>query len=117
MFINQNSLANLMAKKFNIDKSELYDVHQTNKRNKGSVAVKLAVGETQIVNDIKKFLVRNGVKLDSFAASSGTERSKNVMLIKNLPNETSESDLREFMKKNGIDVDSKSSGIKRLVAI
>ena len=105
-----------MTKKYNIDKSELYDVHQTGKRNKASVAVKLAVGETQIVNDIKKFLVRNGVKLDAFSGdSSSSERSKTVILIKNLPNETSESDLREFMKKNGIDVESKSSGVKRFV--
>lgn len=105
-------MANLISKKYNIDKSELYDVHQTGgKRNQGSVAVKLAVGETQIVNDIRKFLVRHGVKLDSF--NDVSERSKTVMLIKNLPNETSESDLKEFMKKNGLDVDNKSSGVKR----
>lgn len=103
-----------MSKRFNIDKSEIYDVHQTGGRNKGSVAVKLAVGETQIVNEIRKFLVRNGVKLDAFSSST-SERSKNVILIKNLPNETNEADLKEFMKKNGIEVDSKSSGIKRFV--
>lgn len=118
MFINQNALANLIAKKYNIDKSELYDVHQLSggKRNKGSVAVKLAIGETQIVNDIKKFLVRHGIKLDSFgkaSASSSSERSKNVILIKNLPSETTENDLKEFLKKNGVDADSASSGVKR----
>jgi RNA recognition motif-containing protein len=95
LFINQNSVANLMASRYNVDKSELFDVHST-KNN--SIAVKLAVGETQIVNDIRSFLIRNGVKLDAFN-STNTERSKTVILIKNLPNNTTESDLREAMIK------------------
>ena len=84
-----------MASRYNVDKSELFDVHST-KNN--SIAVKLAVGETQIVNDIRSFLIRNGVKLDAFN-STNTERSKTVILIKNLPNNTTESDLREAMIK------------------
>ena len=70
-----------MASRYNIDKSEIFDVHGTGKK-KSNIAVKLAVGETQIVNDMRKFLVRNGVKLDSF---NNTERSKTVVLIKNFP--------------------------------
>lgn len=108
LFINQNSVANLMATKYNVDKSQIFDVHNTGKKS-GSVAVKLAVGETQIVNDIRKFLVRNGVKLDAFNSSS-TERSKTVLLVKNLPNNTTEADLREFLIKNKVD-----GGIKRFV--
>ena len=89
-----------MASRYNVDKSELFDVHKAGKKG-GSVAVKLAVGETQIVNDMKKFLVRNGVKLDAFnnTEEATTERSKTTVLIKNLPNNTSEKDLREFFDK------------------
>lgn len=108
LFINQNSVANLMSSKYKIDKSEIYDVHSTGRKNT-SVAVKLAVGETQIVNDIKKFLIRNGVKLDAFNTTS-TERSKTVILIKNLPNDTTESELRQYLTKNGVE-----DGIKRFV--
>jgi multiple RNA-binding domain-containing protein 1 len=108
LFINQNSVANLMSSKYKIEKSEIYDVHSTGRKNT-SVAVKLAVGETQIVNDIKKFLIRNGVKLDAFNTTS-TERSKTVILIKNLPNDTTESELRQYLTKNGVE-----DGIKRFV--
>lgn len=100
LFVNQDAVANLMASRYNVDKSELFDVHTTGKKS-SSVAVKLAVGETQIVNDMRKFLVRNGVKLDAFS-STGTERSKTVILIKNLPSNTKEDELREFFKKNNV---------------
>lgn len=97
LFINQDSVANLMASRYDVDKSQLYDAHTVSKKA-GSIAVKLAVGETQIVNDMRKFLIRNGVKLDAFN-NNNTERSKNVILIKNLPNNTSEKDLREMFTK------------------
>ena len=108
LFINQDAVANLMASRYNIDKSDIFDVHGTGKK-KNNVAVKLAVGETQIVNDMRKFLVRNGVKLDSFQDS--TERSKTVVLIKNLPNKTNEGELREVFKKAKVSDES----IKRMV--
>ena len=89
-----------MASRYNIDKSEIFDVHGTGKK-KSNAAVKLAVGETQIVNDMRKFLIRNGVKLDSFQQqnNNNTERSKTVVLIKNLPNNTSENELRDMFTK------------------
>jgi multiple RNA-binding domain-containing protein 1 len=98
LFVSQDAVANLMATRYNIDKSDIFDVHGTGK-NKSNAAVKLAVGETQIVNDMRKFLVRNGVKLDSFQNSNSTERSKTVMLVKNLPGNTKESELKEMFAK------------------
>ena len=111
LFINADSVANLMAARYNVDKSQLFDVHtSTNKSKAGnSIAVKLAVGETQIVNDMRKFLIRNGVKLDAFNSNT-TERSKTAILIKNLPNNTTETELRELFKKQEI-----NENIKRLV--
>ena len=109
LFINQDSVANLMASRYNIDKSEIFDVHGTGKK-KSNVAVKLAVGETQIVNDMRKFLTRNGVKLDAFSGNN-TERSKTVVLVKNLPNNTKESELREMFGKAKVTEES----IKRFV--
>ena len=110
LFINSDSVANLMSARYNVDKSQIFDVHSSVNKNKSgnSIAVKLAVGETQIVNDMRKFLIRNGVKLDAFSGDS-TQRSKNVILIKNLPNNTNEDEIRELLKKNGI------NDMKRLV--
>ena len=108
LFISQDAVANLMATKYNVDKSQLFDVHNTSKKS-ASIAVKLAVGETQIVNDIKKFLVVNGVKLDAFN-SGQTQRSKTVILIKNLPNNTSEKEVKDFLTKYSV-----SDNLKRFV--
>jgi multiple RNA-binding domain-containing protein 1 len=105
LFVNQDAVANIMAAKYNVEKSQIYDVYST-KKNGASAAVKIAVGETQIVNDIRKFLVRNGVKLDAF--ENGTaERSKTCILIKNLPCNTTENEVREFFEKNSVNGDIK----------
>lgn len=34
---------------------------------KGSVAVRVALGETQLVQEVRRFLIDNGVSLDSFS--------------------------------------------------
>ena len=111
-----------MAARYQVDKSELFeDVHShaSTKRPAASVAVKLAVGETQIVNEMRRFLVRNGVKLDSFGTTTeGTssttppsERSKTVILVKNLPKASSERELRDMFVKCGVS----EASIKRFV--
>lgn len=37
---------------------------------KGSVAVRVALGETQLVQEVRNFLINNGVSLDSFSQVS-----------------------------------------------
>lgn len=37
---------------------------------KGSVAVRVALGETQLVQEVRRFLIENGVSLDSFSQVS-----------------------------------------------
>ena len=110
LFINSDSVANLMSARYNVDKSQIFDAHSSASKNKAgnSIAVKLAVGETQIVNDMRKFLIRNGVKLDAFNSDT-TQRSKTIILIKNLPNNTNEEEVRDLLKKQGI------NDMKRLV--
>jgi multiple RNA-binding domain-containing protein 1 len=96
LFVNQDSLANLMSQKYNVDKSDIFDVQNSKK----SVAVRLAVGETQIVNDMRKFLIRNGVKLDAFSNADGP-RSKTTFIVKNLPINTVDAEIREIFEKHG----------------
>jgi multiple RNA-binding domain-containing protein 1 len=73
LFVNQDAVANLMAAKYDVDKSQLFDAHTVGKKA-GSIAVKLTVGETQIVNDMRNFLIRNGVKLDAFKGNCFLEK-------------------------------------------
>ncbi|MBZ3890162.1 putative RNA-binding protein 19 [Sciurus carolinensis] len=64
------------------------------KETKGSVAVCLAPGETQLVQEVQRFLLHNGVSLDSFSQATA-EQSKTVILTKNLPTGTLAAELRE----------------------
>ena len=87
-----------MAERYGLDKSSI--ANSTKKND--SLAVRLAVGETQIIHETRQFLIDNGVKLDSFSqALSTTKRSKKVILAKNLPIKTRDHDLRILFEKYG----------------
>ena len=97
LFINANTVADIMAKKFNIKKSELLADSNT----KDNIAVRMALGETQIVNEMRRFLLENGVHLKAFNETNG-ERSKNTILVKNLPANTKPQEIRELFEKYGL---------------
>ena len=87
-----------MAERYSLDKSSIANT----KKKEESLAVRLAVGETQIVHETRQFLIDNGVQLDAFSqALSTSRRSKTVILAKNLPIKTQESDLRIMFEKYG----------------
>ena len=65
-----------------------------------SAAVRLALGETQLVADTKAFLEEQGVILDAFSQAP-SKRSKTVLLIKNLPVKTPIEEIRDMFAKQG----------------
>ncbi|XP_067861809.1 probable RNA-binding protein 19 isoform X2 [Heptranchias perlo] len=95
LFIGTNAVADAIATKYNATKSQVLD-HE----GKGSVAVRMALGETQIVQETRQFLVDNGVSLDSFSQASG-QRSKTVILVKNIPAGTQVDELEKVFEKYG----------------
>ncbi|GFS21777.1 multiple RNA-binding domain-containing protein 1 [Elysia marginata] len=95
LFLGANAVADAMAKKYNTDKSDILD-----DESKGSIGVRMALGETQIVSETRQFLVSNGVALDSFSQAAG-ERSKTAILVKNLPAGVEGDELREIFSKHG----------------
>lgn len=90
-----NAVADAIAQKYNATKSQVFD-HET----KGSVAVRVALGETQLVQEVRRFLIDNGVSLDSFSQAAA-ERSKTVILVKNLPAGTLAAELQETFSRFG----------------
>ncbi|MBZ3888224.1 putative RNA-binding protein 19, partial [Sciurus carolinensis] len=84
-----NAVDDAIAQKYSGTKSQVLD-HET----KGSVTVCLAPGETQLAQEVQRFLLHNGVSLDSFSQATA-ERSKTVILAKNLPAGTLAAELRE----------------------
>lgn len=66
----------------------------------------MALGETQVIAETKKYLSGAGVNISSleeFAAgkTDGLKRSKHVVLVKNLPYGSSESELSNMFGKFG----------------
>lgn len=62
LFLGANAVANAMSSKYGIDKSQLLDAESSQ-----SLGVRMALGETEIVNETREFLLHNGVSLDSFS--------------------------------------------------
>ncbi|CAL8070382.1 unnamed protein product [Calicophoron daubneyi] len=121
LFIRPDAVATYLAAKFGLNKEQVL-----NSSGKGSVAVRLAHGEAQLVAELREFLQKNGVQLESFeqgdssavsdstavkkdgrrdrleARSSSTFRqlSGTAFLIKNLPVGTTEAEVRDLLKQH-----------------
>ncbi|XP_070759819.1 probable RNA-binding protein 19 [Enoplosus armatus] len=95
LFLGTSAVADAIAEKYNTTKSQVLD-HES----KGSVAVRMALGETQIVQETRQFLLDNAVSLDSFSQAAAA-RSTTVILVKNLPAGVSVSELEELFSPHG----------------
>uniref|UniRef100_A0A667Y7R2 Probable RNA-binding protein 19 n=1 Tax=Myripristis murdjan TaxID=586833 RepID=A0A667Y7R2_9TELE len=95
LFLGTSAVADAIAEKYNTTKSQVLD-HES----KGSVAVRMALGETQIVQETRQFLLDNDVCLDSFSQAAAA-RSTTVILVKNLPAGVTASELEELFSPHG----------------
>uniref|UniRef100_A0A023FBD9 Putative rna-binding protein rrm superfamily n=2 Tax=Triatoma infestans TaxID=30076 RepID=A0A023FBD9_TRIIF len=92
LFLDLNALSEVISKKYNVSKEDVLIGKDA--------AVRLALAETQLVAETKKFLEENGVKLDAFNQKV-KKRSKTVILVKNLPPNTTIPEIRELFAKYG----------------
>ncbi|KAL0272301.1 UNVERIFIED_CONTAM: hypothetical protein PYX00_005331 [Menopon gallinae] len=93
-FVNENALAAAMADTYNTTKENVLG-------DTGNAAVRLALGETQIINKMKEFLEENGVCLESLNDITNCTRSKTVILVKNLPFGTKADEMRSKFAEFG----------------
>uniref|UniRef100_A0A1I8MYH3 RRM domain-containing protein n=1 Tax=Musca domestica TaxID=7370 RepID=A0A1I8MYH3_MUSDO len=96
LFLGPNAVAEILAKKFETSKQRILDTDDGG----SSAAVRIALGETQIVIEMKKFLEDNGVRVNAFD-SVNAKRSKTIILAKNLPPETTVAELTPIFAKFG----------------
>lgn len=61
LFLGQNAVVDALAERMNTDKSKILEAE-----NSESLAVRMALGETQLVAETREFLTSNGVQLDVF---------------------------------------------------
>ncbi|KAK1420340.1 hypothetical protein QVD17_21855 [Tagetes erecta] len=100
LFMRPDTVVENIAREFGTSKSELLD------REASDVAVRIALAETQVVAKTKKALANSGVNvtsLENFASkkTEGVKRSNHVILVKNLPYGSSESELASMFGKFG----------------
>ncbi|KAI5109104.1 putative RNA-binding protein 19, partial [Silurus meridionalis] len=95
LFLGTSAVADAIAEKYNTTKSQVLD-HES----QGSLAVRMALGETQIIQETRQFLLDNGVSLDSFSQASG-QRSNSVILVKNLPSGVQVKELETLFSPHG----------------
>jgi len=103
LFLGANAAADVMSARFNVKKSDL--IADPNAQD--SIAVRMALGETQIVSETKKFLEDHGINLDAFNYEEEENpetkliRSKTVILVKNLSVGTDPSHLVKMFARFG----------------
>merc|ERR1719192_3099505 len=98
LFLDVNAVADVMAAEYGVDKAK---VMMEDGKKGSSAAVKLALGETEIVGHTRDFLEQQGVRLDAFNRKPD-KRSKTVILAKNLPSKTASEQLRDKFSAFGV---------------
>uniref|UniRef100_A0A2P2I0F9 RNA-binding protein 19 n=1 Tax=Hirondellea gigas TaxID=1518452 RepID=A0A2P2I0F9_9CRUS len=89
------SVLTIMAQRYKKTKEEILST-----TGDQSAGVTLALGETQIVDETRRFLEEHDVSVEGLT-DPNVERSYRVMLIKNLPADTKASDIAELCGKWG----------------
>lgn len=97
LFLGANAVAEVMSRTYGKSKEEVLD-SSTGGTN---AAVRLALGETQIVLEMKSFLESHGVRLEAFDETN-SKRSNKTILVKNLPPRTEAEELREKFAQFGV---------------
>ena len=95
LFLGSNAIVDAMADQYGTTKSTILDADSTQ-----SLAVRMALGETQLVAEAREFLEKNGVKLDVFDQQR-PKRSKTIILVKNLPFDTTSAELTDLFSRHG----------------
>jgi len=95
LFLNPNTLLQHMAEKHQIDKSDIL--------MSDNLAVRVALAETEVIEETKEWMKQEGLNLEFLETDrSLCERSKNIILVKNLNYNTQPNDLRELFNFYGI---------------
>jgi multiple RNA-binding domain-containing protein 1 len=85
------------VKQYNLTKEDVFDPAHSN------MATSVALMETQIIQDTKKFLKEQGIDLEMMDNKDPTKvkRSNTIIIVKNLPHDTNEALLKSMFAKHG----------------
>lgn len=94
--IQSDAVASSIASRLNVSKSDILNPESSTT----SPAVKLALAETHVIVETKKYLEEQGVDLEAFTRPRAV-RSQTAILVKNIPYGTSVDELREVFSGHG----------------
>ncbi|EJD46946.1 RNA-binding domain-containing protein [Auricularia subglabra TFB-10046 SS5] len=97
LYMNADAVASSVAERMNVPKS---DILNPDSADPTSAAVKLALAETHVITETKKYFEEHGVVLESFATGR-TQRSSTIILVKNIPYGTTSAQLTELFAPHG----------------
>jgi multiple RNA-binding domain-containing protein 1 len=99
IYLRTDTVVGALADRYGVKKSDILD------RDASNMAVRVALGETQVIAETREFLVDQGVDTELLeAAGRGDKkikRSKQIIMIKNLPYDTDPGDLRQMFARHG----------------
>ena len=110
LFMRSDTVAEAVATHYGVQKADLLDPHAPD------MAVRLALGEAQVIAETKSYLEESGVDIQSLEAAAeastgrgsgrtgekGVQRSDTVILVKNLPYQVDETELMELFGRYGL---------------
>ncbi|CAJ1971923.1 unnamed protein product [Sphenostylis stenocarpa] len=100
LFMRPDTIVENIARKYGVNKSDLLD------READDLAVRIALGETQVISETKKAFKNAGVNVEALEELAnnkvdGLKRSNHVLLVKNLPYGSTENELAKMFGKFG----------------
>ncbi|CAN6448796.1 unnamed protein product [Victoria cruziana] len=100
LFMRQDTVVEIIARKYGIGKSELLNPEADD------LAVRIALGEAHVIAETKKALMNAGVNVAALedlvsGRTDNVKRSNHVLLVKNLPYGSIESELVEMFGRFG----------------
>lgn len=97
-FVRGDAVVDNLADKLGLRKGDILGVKD--KLSSGDAAVRLALGETQIIEENRQYFKEHGVDMDALvsADSKDTKRSKTSILVKNLPYDTRVEELSKLFQ-------------------
>ena len=102
LFMRADAVGEAMAERYGVDKRQVLD-----SEGGGSLAVRLAQGETHLLSRAREWLASSGVSLEALqrlAAGEGggaVERSQTLLLVKNIDSSVSREELSSLFAKHG----------------
>lgn len=92
LYMNNDAILDSVASNMNINKSELIDVQDSNS------AVKQALAEAHVIEEVKLFFQKRGIILDDFRKK---DKDDKIILFKNFAYGTTVEDLRNLLSSYG----------------